>query len=57
VAAKGLGRASLGIDTSQEFCEIARAALARERAPQLVLFETGGMGKAKGLTRGRATCS
>jgi DNA modification methylase len=60
VAAKGLGRASLGIDTSQEFCEIARAALARERTPQLVLFDAAAhtiRGKAKGLTRGRATCS
>ena len=39
--AKALGRASLGIDTSEEFCRIAREAVARERAAQLVLFEAG----------------
>jgi DNA modification methylase len=39
LAAKSLGRKSIGIDTNQEFCQLARTALARERAPQLALFE------------------
>ena len=41
LAAKSLARNSLGIETSDEFCQIARAALEREPQPQPVLFETG----------------
>jgi DNA modification methylase len=40
LSAKSLGRASIGIDSSDEFCRIARDALAGERAPQLALFDT-----------------
>jgi DNA modification methylase len=40
LAAKSLGRTSIGIDSNQEFCQIARHALDQERTPQLALFDT-----------------
>jgi site-specific DNA-methyltransferase (adenine-specific) len=40
LAAKSLNRNSIGIDTSEQFCEIARNTLAKERAPSPGLFGT-----------------